>query len=174
MLDKNGDPVKVTGEFKKGTVRGVQLVFRKPDENKLRKALFLSINLSDKTFKNTASFQALLKKKKNFTALVKSASYLMGNTDFSGIRNYILNGAELIVQCDSGITYKYIDKKIWDIELWGKYRVLDMFKDRNQKDLAADMKKYSKGQLEFSYGYGFWPIKSHVMIIKRKPVQAQR
>lgn len=168
ILSDNGQNIPIQTDYQKGDIRGVRIIFRKTGDDKIRSAVYYSFDLSDGSFNTNKKFKGMLGRFTDFTALIKSASYLMHNDSFSGIRNFILDKSLAFVQCDSGIPYKYIDKKKWDISLYGRYRVLEMFKTKNQKDLAADMKTKSKGALPFSYGYGFLPEKSHVIIAVKK------
>ena len=52
----------------------------------------------------------------------------------------------------------------WKISLYGTYRLLPIFANRFQRDLDTAIKTGSKGPLPFSFGYGFDPEKSNLMI----------
>ena len=97
--------------------------------------------------------------------MVKSASYLMHEADFSYVRNAVLSKSKAILQDDSGISYKFFDKTKWDIQLYGVYNgPIPLFAKRYEKDLKEAFTKGNVKPITFQYGYG-----SHcALLIARK------
>lgn len=152
--------------------QGIEIVFKKIGSDKIQTVKFFSVDLSDGALKKTPHLLNFMKKYDHVTCMLKSASYLMHYNDFSSVRNLILDRAVFLLQDDSGIPYKFFGVKNWITQFYGKIRVLDMFKSRNQPELNEKIKNYSLGLLPFAYGYGFSPEKSHLMIIRKQLIQA--
>ncbi len=165
-IDRKG---AVGYEYCSGRLRGtcgVEVVFRL--DKRVRKARYFSVDLSDPSLEDKRFLVKNLKRYRGVTTLIKSASYLLSYPSFTRLRTLLLANSAVIVQGDSGIPYRYFSPDIWDIDLYGNYRVLPMFNHRFQRDLHAAMVKHSRGMLPFSYGYGFIPENSHLMIMRKK------
>ncbi len=163
---------KINPELK--VTKGVEFIFRKGKGAPVQTAHFFSANLSDSAFSSLKGLSLHLGARKKFTTFIKSASYLLSFDNFKIMRSYLLAGSAYMVQEDSGIPYRYFSKEEWKISLYGRYRVLAMFSNRFQRDLDAEMKKSSYGMLPFSFGYGFVPEKSNLMIAERIQRSANR
>lgn len=90
--------------------------------------------------------------------------------DFSNIRNLILDKGQFILQDDTGIPYKYFNKKIWEINLYGQYtKPIKDFSRMEQHDLkAAYIDKNRIKKLPFHFGYHCRDNIDALMLIKRK------
>ncbi len=75
---------------------------------------------------------------------------------FSIIRNICLAKSKSILQDDTGIAFRYVDKSKWNYKLYGSYiKPVDDFSGVWQDDLSATYKKDSANvkKLAFSLGY---------------------
>jgi len=156
------------GSGETGSVQGVKFIFRKGDEQRLIKACFFSADLSDTGLAKHPEFLSFIKNRNAPATLLKSGSYLLGYDYFSTLRNHILQSGISVLQDDAGIPYRFFKPDEWNLRLYGRYRVLEMFSDRFQDDLALAMKGKNVQPLTFSYGYGFLPHKSNLMYAVRK------
>jgi hypothetical protein len=87
---------------------------------------------------------------------LKAASYLMHGSDFSMIRNFVFEKSKTILQDDSGIAFRYFDRKVWDIHLYGKYiKPGKEFSWINETDLAKAFSQSSVKPLPFTLGYNW-------------------
>src|SRR5437763_16704464 len=55
------------------------------------------------------------------SSLLKSSSYLLFESGFGTIRNFILDHSRLIVQDDAGIPLDYFRRDKWNIRIFGNY-----------------------------------------------------
>ena len=100
-------------------------------------------------------------------AFLKSASYLMNESGFSNIRDYLLRHSSAIVQDPSGIPYREFGRYGWNLWLYGNYRgTLSIFPGCQQPDLVA---AYSSGRypvkpLNFGIGYLINPQTTCLMV----------
>ena len=146
--------------------KGAEITYVDKGDTVKRKIYYFSADVSDnglKTNPNCSKFFDNLEN--NVVTMVKSASYLMHETDFSYVRNAVLSKSKAILQDDSGISYKYFDKTKWDIQLYGVYNgPIPLFAKRYEKDLKEAFTKGSVKPITFQYGYG-----SHcALLIARK------
>ncbi len=97
---------------------------------------------------------------------LKSASFLMHREKFTTIRNTVLNKSLTILQDDSGVRFKFYDRKKWDIQLYGVYtKPLDLFKGFIEYDLIKAYKEENPKPLNFTIGY---LTDSNMLLAKKK------
>ncbi len=164
----SGRPAAGSSLCARGAAPGIEVVFRKGRGHPLRTARYFRLDLSDKSPGGASDLAGYIERHGACVTFIKSASYLLHYDNFSVLRNLILSKSESIVQDDTGVPYRYFSGDEWSLRFYGNYRVLAMFSGRMQQDLAAEMKKRSAGALPFSFGYGFIPQKSNIMIARRK------
>jgi hypothetical protein len=140
----------------------VEIYFKKNGTEKIRKIVYFRTNLCDDpyggmtSFKDNKPLQNYLNNLPECYTYVKSASYLMNYGTFSLIRNICLNKSKSILQDDTGIAYRYIDKNKWVVKLYGSYvKPVSDFSGVFQDDLSLAYKKDSSSiqKLPFSLGY---------------------
>ena len=92
----------------------------------------------------------------SFTTLLKSASYLMHQGEFTAIRQFILDNSAAVISDPSGIPFRSFDSSSWKVHLYGSYNgPIDMFKTYSQPDLS---RAYTSGQFPVSplpFGVGY-------------------
>ncbi len=162
-INDNGQIVPVTGTKK---YCGIQIDFRNPGDTGLCHVYYFSTNLADPSLSaNKPVFSYLKNLDPKSISMLKSASYLMHKSYFSIIRNTVLNKSIMILQDDSGISYKFFDHSIWDITLFGSYtKPVPMFINHYEADLFEAYKNVSN-PIDFRYGYN---TKSDILLAKKK------
>ena len=101
-LDGNGQPVLVSGSG--GSAPGAMIRARGPGG--LKRVLYFRQDLSDSGLSPSGPFLKFVSSLGRPPAFLKSASYLMHESGFSTIRNYLLSHCRGIVQCPSGVPYR--------------------------------------------------------------------
>jgi len=110
------------------------------------------------------AFLAFCKRHGPGASLIKSASYLMHEGNFSTIRNFILANSTVIVQDDSGIPFRDFDQRRWNLKLYGVYDgPIDLFAKYRQADLAAAYQQSRAGGLGFAFGYA-WQVQKGLLM----------
>ena len=118
---------------------------------------------------NNAAFFDFCRKHRGATALLKSASYLMHQPGFSRCRDFLLQNASAIVQDDSGIPYRDLLAKDWNVRLFGAYSGTDgIFAKYDQPDLRAAYRGLVPAPLGFAFGYQWQPDKGTLMIATKR------
>ena len=175
LLDDGKTLVDIpTDSMSKYTNACVEIYFRKNGGSKIQKITYFKTNLCDDPYGGMASFKAnnalqvYLKNMPECYTYVKSASYLMNYATFSVIRDICLNKSKSILQDDTGIAIKYLDKKKWNVKLYGNYvKPVSDFKGVDQMELYEAYKKDSANvkPLPFSLGY-HWANKNTQNLMK--------
>lgn len=152
--------------------RGVKIEFFKAGDNKIKSLYYFSADLGDGALSERFKFRHFLDKMGRFNSYAKSASYLMHYDEFSIIRNHVLGKANLLLQDDTGIAFRFIDPTKWDIHLYGQYvpPVKDFSKYLFQQDLLKRYKTDSSQvkELPFELGYHWGSKKNNLMLFVKK------
>lgn len=147
----------------------IEALFKDSDQKKLKTLYFISANVSNKGLTHTnPGVMRFLDKYKKFVSPVKAASYLLHYGNFSMIRNFLVQRAELIVMDDTGPQINDI-KDDFNIQVFGRYtRPIRLWPERYQPALTRLHQEQKPKKINFRYGYGTYDKKNHIMIAKRK------
>ena len=175
LLDDGKTMVEIpTDSMGRYTNACVEIYFRKNGGSKIQKIVYFKTNLCDDPYESYGSFKdnkglrAYLGYMPECYTYLKSASYLMSYKTFSAIRDICLAKSKSILQDDTGIAIRYIDKAKWNIKLYGNYvKPVSDFKGVDQNELYDAYKKDSANikPLPFSLGY-HWANKNTQNLMK--------
>jgi hypothetical protein len=145
----------------KGGNNGVKIEFS--DEQGRKKTLYyFSTDLSNDGIKamGFTKFAASLGPGDAFT---KSASYLMHNSNFAEVRDFMLANSGTIVQDDSGIPVRFFGPE-WQFHPFGRYVTpLSIFPGTTQPKLAEIFRRSGK-PMDFGIGYRWRPSESNLLL----------
>lgn len=146
---------------------GVEVRFRMPGASSKR-AVYVSGDLSNGGF--NASYRNWLSSYAGGAAYFKAASYLMHDSSFTGIREWVLGNCRSVVQDDSGIPYRYYDSSKWNVRLFGTYdRPIDLFSNHAQPDLRAAYEAIGSGpSIPFGSGYRVRDYEANLLIATKR------
>ena len=135
---------------------GVKIDFACDTGRRLQSVFYFRADISDEGLKKNTPFNAYLQSLPPCHTYLKAASYLMHGKDFSMIRNLVLDKSISILQDDSGIAFKYFDRNLWNIKLYGRYsRPGKEFSWINETDLAEAYRDTSIKPVPFTLGYNW-------------------
>lgn len=102
-------------------------------------------------------------------SLIKAASYLMHGEGFAGVRNFLLDHSNVIVQDDSGIPLRSF-RKPWALEFYGRFIPHgEKFGKYDQKGLAEIYHRNPPPpELGFAFGYWWQAERGLLMLARRK------
>jgi len=167
-LDTAGKPIPVEPktDMSKLENRAVEIAYKNPDDNIIRRIYYFTNNVANPALKKNIAYKKFfLNVEKHCGGYVKSATYLMHKTYFSIVRNVLLNKADFILQDDSGIAYKYFDNEKWSIQLYGSYtKPIPLFEEFFEQDLFDAYQTQKVKKLSFRIGYH---PKSNLLAAKR-------
>lgn len=146
---------------------GVDIRFRFPGGGS-KQLIYVSGDLSNSGF--NGSFRQWLSSYSGGVAYFKAASYLMHDSGFTGIRDWVLGNCRGVVQDDSGIPYRHFDSKQWDLRLFGNYdQPIAFFNKHAQSELAAAYDSIGGGPaMPFGSGYQIRSENANLLVAVRR------
>jgi hypothetical protein len=150
-LDENGSVLPDNeAEGGKGA-RGAKIVFAGSDGRE-RTLYYFGTNVANDGFK-ASGFAKFCERLGTGDALVKSASYLLHDSGFSDVRNFLLTHTRLMLQDDTGVPVTYLDRGNWQLRPFGHYiGPINIFPGKYQPKLA---RLFDKGRESIDFGIGY-------------------
>jgi hypothetical protein len=162
-LDRAGNLVENTA----GEVPGVRIAIIGPS-GLSQTVCYFCTDLSNDGIKSKPSFLRFCEKQGRGVSLLKAASYLLHESAFSRVRDFLLTQSDIILQDDSGIPLRYFANQDWALRYCGRYLgPISVFKQYWQPDLADAYAHSVPAPLPFGFGYQWQPNHSDVMIAAR-------
>lgn len=100
--------------------------------------------------------------------MIKAASYLMWNNNFSTIKSLVLEKSEYILMDSSGFKVEGFSSQ-WNVQYFGDYKKpINLFKGAVDNDLKQYFIKNKSDRLPFYYGYNDGGMDSHLIWATKK------
>ncbi len=149
----NDTPVKMISLRKP---RGIAIDWRSPGSAGVKRLIYFSVDATDSSLARYPEFVAFLHRYEPSTTLLKSASYLLHSHEFSRLRSTLLKVSRALVQDDSGLPYRTLVSRGWQMSLHGNYTVpIPPFEGAFQPALQAAYQAQHPESLPFAFGYSF-------------------
>jgi hypothetical protein len=152
----------------------VKVYFKNPADSSIQVVTYMKCDLSDNPLKANKGISTWLNNMPMSITYIKSASYLLQNSFFSVMRDYILKKSQSIVQDDTGMPFKYMGGDKWNISLYGVYiKPVSSFPvgffqtDLEKAYKVSDSLKMVK-KLPFSLGYHWGTSLQNLIKAERK------
>ncbi|MFO1364546.1 MAG: hypothetical protein U1F45_19155 [Burkholderiales bacterium] len=148
--------------------QGMKITFWHPQVGKPQTLYYLSLDATDRALKANPEFLPFLAQFGPSITFLKSASYLLHGNEFAGTRAVLLDATELLVQDDTGIPYRYLRARGFEVRLYGRYaRPIRDFNYGYQHDLAAAYRTSGKvADLPFPFGYHWQDGRSGLILAR--------
>jgi len=161
MLARDGDRIiSIQSDNSHAEIR-----FLVPGDSRVRTLHYFSLNLRNDGLRKGNAFLKFIQAAHPDVGYLKSASYLLHESDFSTIRDTLLTQCRAIVQDDSGIPLRAFNPDRWRFRNFGVYAPpLDIFKKYNQPDLGDLYTKLPGAPLSFGVGYHWDPKTANLMV----------
>ncbi len=165
-LDKNGDPhIAGPPASYRGTTPGVRITFTGPPGSAPQTLYYFTTDLSNEGIRSQPGFLKFCAQQNIGVSLLKSASYLMFEPGFEGVRNFLLTHSRTLLQDDSGIPIMAFDPAKWDLRLFGSYSTpIDLFQQHFQPELQTLYSQSHPPPLGFGIGYR-WSRSQSTLIV---------
>jgi len=148
--------------------KGVEIDFRRDDDQSVHKLLYFSVNLSDNRLRENQPFLAFLAGLKRTATFLKATSYMIHKPEFSIIRERALSKSLAVLQDDSGIPYRFFAAPAWTVQLYGAYdRPYGSFRWLEQADLRKAYLASGTKPLDFRIGYGYGKVPSNLLFARK-------
>ena len=151
----------------KGSSPGVRIAFT-DQAGKSRTLYYFQTDLSNGGLKSSG-FRAFSQALGPADSLVKSASYLLHSGNFSLSRNFLLKHSDVIVQEDSGIPLRFFNRKVWQLQPFGRYvGPISIFPRKYQRDMQVLFARGRAKSINFGIGYRWRTHETHVLLATKK------
>ncbi len=100
---------------------GARIDFSDAKTGLAQQLTYFSLDATDQALRFYPDFIDAIGRHKPSTAFLKSASYLLHDHQFKQTRDMLLSTADMIVEDDTGIPYKFFAKSGWRVRLYGQY-----------------------------------------------------
>jgi hypothetical protein len=147
----------------------VTIRFTAAGSSRVQTLSYARVRMEDAEFSRQEALLAYLNRHAPFTTMLKSASYLLHDNQFSRVRSAVLTGSRAVLQDDTGVPFRFFDKSDWSVRLFGRYSppVKD-FNYGGQPDLEdAYRDTAAVHDLPFAFGYHWRQGTSSVMLAIR-------
>ncbi len=145
---------------------GVKIVFTGNDGSE-QTLYYFGTNVANDGFK-VSGFAKFCDRLGTGDAFVKSASYLLHSSNFSDVRNFLLQHANLVLQDDTGIPVSYFDPNKWQLRPFGRYTgPISIFARNYQPKLTQLFQRGRAEQLNFGLGYQWRVLGSNLILATR-------
>jgi hypothetical protein len=150
-------------------MRAVRIEFINPKSTGTQQLYYVSLDATDKALEFYPDFMTWISQYKPATVLLKSASYLLHDKQFAKTRSMLLEAADVVVQDDTGIPYRFISQNPWQVKLYGRYnRPIRPMSYGYQKDLETAYNSRAEHiPLPFPFGYHWRGQQSGLIIAHR-------
>jgi hypothetical protein len=174
-LDTNGtmiplDTTRLTAK-QKANFKAVKITYEDGESKQIKSIIYYSGDLADYAFKEGSPiYKYLYNMPQNCNGLLKSASYLLYGMNFTKVRNAMLDRCSNILQDDTGVGYRFYDKKAWNFIYYGVYdKPIGDFPWAEQKDLRKAFKDSTSDVRPLPFGIGYhWYNRKDNLILARK------
>jgi hypothetical protein len=150
-------------------MRGVRIDFSSANGDPLHQMYYFSVDAADKWLEFYPGFLDWVAQHRPASALLKSASYLLHDSQFEKTRTMILSSADYVIQDDTGIPYRFLQQPPWRVRLYGRYhKPIKGLRYGYQADLESAYKARSDvPDLPFPFGYHWRGKQSGLLIANR-------
>ncbi len=154
---------------KDGSTPGVRIRYTDNQSGSAQTLYYFTTDISDGGIKATPGFLKFCQRLGVGSTFLKSSSYLMFETGFATIRNFILEHSKIVVQDDAGIPVAYFDPNKWHLRLFGVYLgPIELFKQHYQPRLQELFQQSNPPPLDFGFGYRWNHKEANLMVAERK------
>ncbi len=148
---------------------GVRIDFSTANGGPLHQLYYFSVDAADKWLEFYPGFLDWVAQHRPASALLKSASYLLHDSQFEKTRAMILSSADYVIQDDTGIPYRFLQQSPWQTRLYGRYhKPIKGLRYGYQADLESAYKaRPNVPDLPFPFGYHWRGKQSGLLIANR-------
>lgn len=153
-------------------LRSTRMTFTVPNSERTHEVYYFSLDATDRALQFYPDFVDWITRQTPASALLKSASYLLHDGQFSKTRAMVLGSADILVQDDTGVPYRYLKQANWQIKVYGKYhKPIKPMEWGYQRDLEILFKEQAEAKpLPFPFGY-HWRGEQSGLILGTRPAK---
>ncbi len=152
----------------KGGTPGVRIRFQMPRQSQQTLYYFFG-DLSNGGLKSHGGVLRFCETLGMGRSLLKAASFLPHESEFTRINEWLMNHSYAIVQDPSGIPYRTFPKDRWTLHLWGRSALpIELFAKYYEPDLQAAVEAGPGLRLPFGFGYQHEASRALLILAERR------
>ena len=162
-----------SGEFQQsrpggGGTPGVRIQYIDNHSGQQQTLYYFTTDISDGGISSSPGFLRFCDKFGVGASFLKSSSYLMFESGFNRVRDFILSHSKTIVQDDAGIPLSYFNRDKWNVRVFGNYvGPIEIFKQHYQPKLVEVYQQSGPPPLAFNFGYRWKREESNLIVASR-------
>lgn len=162
-LNEAGVEVPAGSPGARSSINGAKIVFSGADGTH-RTLYYFQTDVSN-TGASVNQLLAFTKALGQGDALIKSASYLLHQENFSKVRGFLLTNAQTLLQDDSGIPLRHFSPADWTLQAQGRYTgPISLFAGNHQPRMADLFRAQKPTPLPFGVGYRIRAAESSLLL----------
>jgi hypothetical protein len=152
----------------RGGTPGVRINYSDNLSGKKQTLYYFTTDISDGGIGANPSFMNFCGRFGVGVSFLKSSSYLMFESGFDKVRNFILDHSDIIAQDDSGIPLAHFNRDRWNLRFFGRYLgPIELFRQYYQPQLHELFEESNPPPLGIGFGYR-WNYKEANLIIAQR------
>ena len=165
-LNRNGT-VQESAPGRGGTP-GVRINYNDNLSGKKQTMFYFTTDISDGGISSNPAFMNFCNRFGRGVSFLKSSSYLMFESGFAKVCNFILDHSNVIVQDDSGVPLAFFNREKWNLRFFGTYLgPIELFRQYYQPKLRQLFEESNPPPLGIGFGYR-WNYKESNLIIAQR------
>lgn len=135
---------------------GYRLRFRDGKSGIHKELIYISARIEDSLFSPDIPEGKFFRSLGKSSVMMKAAVYLLHSPKYRQAAQYVLDHADVVIQDDSGLPYRYFEESAWNTELYGAFvgpPHMSGIEFYPQPDLVKAFREKA-GPLPFEFGYG--------------------
>jgi hypothetical protein len=176
-LNKEGQLIPVEN-WESDQVHAMQIYFRDRESQQVKDLVYFDLDVRDDSLEKNPEFVQFIEELTPMNSFVKAGSYVLCCRHTSTMRETILRVTESLFQDDTGIPYRALELKDWNLQLFGEYAwpTEDFSPYTRQPELMALYKATDASQIKtlpFLMGYHYFGArKQNHMLLRRTAATA--
>lgn len=172
-LNEAGVEVPAGSPGARPSINGAKIVFSGTDG--VRRTLYYFQTDVSNTGASVNQLLAFNKSLGQGDALIKSASYLLHQENFSKVREFLLSHTQTLLQDDSGIPLRHFSTVDWTLKAQGRYTgPISLFAGNHQPRMTDLFRAQKPAVLPFGVGYRIRSAESSLLLATRGSKVANR
>ncbi len=152
----------------RGGTPGVRINYNDNLSGKKQTIFYFTTDISDGGISSNPAFMNFCNRFGRGASFLKSSSYLMFESGFAKVCNFILDHSNVIVQDDSGVPLAFFNREKWNLRFFGTYLgPIELFRQYYQPKLRQLFEESNPPPLGIGFGYR-WNYKESNLIIAQR------
>lgn len=185
MLDKEVDGYEYVELNSEGIIQadnpqmnknphGIRIFFREPGSAMPRTLVYMAWPVMPDFADVINPGGKMLVRLGRYNVILKAAIYLFHEKKYELLARRLTAGADVVIQDDSGVPFRYFEKAQWNFKAYGHYTAAARLTDLGYYPTQTDLKQVfaaEKKALPFAFGYGAWSGRSNLIWAERSVAQ---